>query len=159
MDFELPGEDHPKRKAVRAWFEANPQPSGRDLARAGYMVPHWPKPWGLAAEPELQLIIDEEMKRAGVVPPHNPVAINNCAQSLLTHGTEAQRRRFLPPALSGEELWCMLFSEPSGVCTSTACSRSAVRITSWVRTIRAATCWPACCMAASCPCWPASHRC
>ena len=114
MDFELPGEDHPQRKAVRAWFEANPQASGRDLAEAGYVVPHWPKPWGLAAEPELQLIIDEEMKRAGVVPPRNPVAINNCAQSLLTHGSEAQRQRFLPPALSGEELWCMLFSEPSG---------------------------------------------
>ena len=77
-------------------------------------MPHWPRPWGLAAEPELQLIIDEEMKRAGVTPPRNPVAINNCAQSLLTHGTEAQRQRFLPPALSGEELWCMLFSEPSG---------------------------------------------
>src|SRR5258705_37954 len=114
MDFELPGEDHPQRKPVRAWFEANPRPSGRDLAAAGYVVPHWPKPWGLAAEPELQLIIDEEMKRAGVVPPRNPVAINNCAQSLLTHGSEAQRKRFLPPALSGEELWCMLFSEPSG---------------------------------------------
>ena len=28
MDFELPGEDHPQRKAVRAWFEANPQASG-----------------------------------------------------------------------------------------------------------------------------------
>ena len=69
MDFELPGEDHPQRKAVRAWFEANPQASGSDLAEAGYVVPHWPRPWGLAAEPELQLIIDEEMKRAGVVPP------------------------------------------------------------------------------------------
>ena len=50
MDFELPGEDHPQRKAVRAWFEANPQASGRDLAEAGYVVPHWPQPWGLAAD-------------------------------------------------------------------------------------------------------------
>lgn len=114
MDFELPGEDHPKRKAVRSWFEANRQPTGRALADAGYVVPHWPKPWGLDADPELQLIIDEEMKRAGVVAPRNPVAINNCAQSLLTHGTEWQRQRFLPPALSGDEVWCMLFSEPSG---------------------------------------------
>jgi alkylation response protein AidB-like acyl-CoA dehydrogenase len=114
MDFELPGEDHPERKTVRAWLKANPEPGGRALAEAGYIVPHWPRPWGLGAGPELQLIIDEEMKRAGIVPPHNPVAVNNCAQSLLTHGTEAQRQRFLPPALSGEELWCMLFSEPSG---------------------------------------------
>lgn len=114
MDFELPGENHPARKAVRAWFEANPRPSGRQLAEAGYVVPHWPKPWGLAADSELQLIIDQEMKRAGVSPPRNPVAVNNCAQSLLTHGTDAQRQRFLWPALSGEETWCMLFSEPSG---------------------------------------------
>ena len=35
MDFECPGEDHPQRKVVRAWFEANPRPDGRDLAEAG----------------------------------------------------------------------------------------------------------------------------
>ena len=114
MDFELPGEDHPKRQAIRAWFEANPHPSGLALAQAGFAVPHWPKPWGLEADAELQLIIDQEMKRAGVHVPRNPVAINNCAQSLLTHGTEAQRQHFLWPALSGEHTWCMLFSEPSG---------------------------------------------
>ncbi len=114
MDLELPGEDHPKRPAIRAWFEAHPRPSGRDLAQAGFVVPHWPTPWGLAADAEVQLIVDQEMKRAGVSPPRNPVAVNNCAQSLLTHGTEAHRERFLWPALAGEEIWCMLFSEPSG---------------------------------------------
>jgi len=114
MDFELPGENHPERAAIRSWFEAHPRPTGRDLAQAGYVVPHWPRPWGLAAGPELQLIIDEEIKRAGVTPPRNPVAINNCAQSLLTHGTQGQCDRFLLSALAGEEVWCMLFSEPSG---------------------------------------------
>ncbi len=34
MDFELPGEDHPQRKPIRAWFEAHPHPTGRDLAQA-----------------------------------------------------------------------------------------------------------------------------
>jgi alkylation response protein AidB-like acyl-CoA dehydrogenase len=114
MDFELPGEDDPRRLEIRAWFEARPRPTGRELAEAGYATPHWPKPWGLAADAETQLIIDQEMKRANVTPPMNPVAINNCAQSLLTHGTQAQRERFLLPALAGEELWCMLFSEPAG---------------------------------------------
>lgn len=86
------------------------------MAEAGYATPHWPKPWGLAADAEMQLIIDEEIKRAQVTPPNliNPVAINNCAQSLLTHGTQAQRDRFLMPAIAGEEIWCMLFSEPAG---------------------------------------------
>jgi len=114
MDFELPGEDHSQRKPIRAWFEAHPHPTGRDLAQAGFTVPHWPRPWGLAADAELQLIVDQEMKRAGVHVPRNPVAINNCAQSLLTHGTEEHRQRYLLPALAGEEVWCMLFSEPSG---------------------------------------------
>jgi alkylation response protein AidB-like acyl-CoA dehydrogenase len=114
MDFELPGEDHPQRNPVRDWFEAHPHPTGRELAQARFAVPHWPRPWGFGADAELQLIIDQEMKRAGVHVPRNPVAINNCAQSLLTHGTEAQREHFLWPALSGEHVWCMLFSEPSG---------------------------------------------
>src|ERR1700677_2599397 len=116
MDFELPKEDDPRRLAVRAWFEARPRPSGRELAAAGYAPPHWPRPWGLGADAETQLIVDEEMKRARVTAPAliNPVAINNCAQTLLTHGTDAQRERFLMPALACEEIWCMLFSEPAG---------------------------------------------
>ncbi|WP_293902365.1 acyl-CoA dehydrogenase family protein [Phenylobacterium sp.] len=116
MDFDLPKDDDPRRLDVRAWFERHPNPTGRELFAAGYVVPHWPRPWGLDADTELQLIIDDEIKRAGLPAPSsvNPVAINNCAQSLLTHGTPEQQARFLPPALSYEEGWCMLFSEPSG---------------------------------------------
>jgi alkylation response protein AidB-like acyl-CoA dehydrogenase len=116
MDFRLPAENDPRRAAVRRWLSEHPKPSGRQLAEAGYTVPHWPAPWGVAAEPELQFIIDEELGRAGVMPLNliNPVAINNCAQTLLTHGTDAQRERFLMPALACEEIWCMLFSEPAG---------------------------------------------
>ncbi|MBR0899038.1 acyl-CoA dehydrogenase family protein [Bradyrhizobium tropiciagri] len=116
MDFNLPGEDDPRRLAVRKWFEANPSPSYAQLAKQGYVVPHWPEPWGLGAEPELQLIIDQEIERAGIVHPmtFNVIAINQCGQSLLTHGTKDQRQKFLPPALACEERWCMLFSEPSG---------------------------------------------
>ncbi|MEQ8268614.1 MAG: acyl-CoA dehydrogenase family protein [Parvibaculum sp.] len=116
MDFDLPPENDPRRLEVRAWFKAHPKPTYRQMTEAGYVVPHWPRPWGLEADAELQLIIDEEIKRANILAPNlvNPVAINNCAQSLLTHGTDAQRERFLMPALAAEEIWCMLFSEPSG---------------------------------------------
>ncbi len=48
MDFELPSENDPRRRAVRAWCEAHPKPTGMELARAGYVVPHWPRPWGSA---------------------------------------------------------------------------------------------------------------
>ena len=112
MDFELPPEDDPRRQKVRAWCRANPEPSGMELARAGYVVPHWPAPWGSEAEPELQLIVDDELKRAGISRPNNPVAINNCGISLVQYGSAAQRDRYLWPALSGQEIWCQLFSEP-----------------------------------------------
>lgn len=116
MNFDLPAEDDPRRTEVRAWFDAHPRPTGAEWLASGYTVPHWPKPWGLEADAELQLIIDEEIDRAGLTRPNhvNPVAINNCAQSLLTHGTAAQQERFLKAALALEEIWCMLFSEPSG---------------------------------------------
>jgi alkylation response protein AidB-like acyl-CoA dehydrogenase len=115
MDFNLPPENDPRRIEIRAFFRDNPNPTGRQLAEKGFTVPHWPRPWGLSADPELQLIVNEEFEHAGLLAPNhvNPVAINNCAQSLLSHGTDAQRERLLPPALALEEIWCMLFSEPS----------------------------------------------
>ncbi|MES1975643.1 MAG: acyl-CoA dehydrogenase family protein [Pseudomonadota bacterium] len=115
MDFNLPAADDPRRLALRDWFDAHEAPDYGALYERGLAVPHWPAPWGLGADPELQLIVDDEIARAGIRAPNhvNPVAINNCAQSLLKFGTDAQRERFLRPALACEEIWCMLFSEPS----------------------------------------------
>ena len=59
MDFDFPGDDDPRRLAVREWLAAHPSPSGRQLAEAGYVAPHWPKPWGLDADPIHQLLIDD----------------------------------------------------------------------------------------------------
>jgi alkylation response protein AidB-like acyl-CoA dehydrogenase len=116
MDFNFPGEDDPRRQEIRGWFEANPSASYRQIAERGLSAANWPAPWGLAADAEMTLIVDEEFARAGVRHPAtlNGIAVNQCGQSLLTWGTEAQRQRFLPPALACEEKWCMLFSEPSG---------------------------------------------
>lgn len=116
MDFNLPADDDPRRVEVRDWLEARPNVSYDELAEKGYAVPHWPAPWGLSADPETQLIIAQEIKRAGIVPPStvNPIGVNQCGQSLLTHGTEEMRQKFLPAALACREIWCMLFSEPSG---------------------------------------------
>src|SRR3954451_12590876 len=111
MDVDLPPEQDPRRAEVRRWLEEHPSPSGRDLAEAGYVVPHWPPPWGLDAEPELQLIIDEELRRFGVSRPTNPMGIGHCGPVLVVHGSEEQRERYLIPILRGDELWCHLFSE------------------------------------------------
>ena len=112
MDFELPGDDDPRRRAVRDWLSGHPNPTGRQLAEAGYVVPHWPRPWGLDADPIHQLIIDEELRRARVFRPINPIGIGWAAPTILHAGTQAQKDRYLWPIISGEEFWCQLFSEP-----------------------------------------------
>lgn len=112
MDFELPADDDPRRVEVREWLAAHPDPSGEQLARAGYVAPHWPRPWGLEADPIHQLIIDDELTRAGVRRPVNPIGIGWAGPTLVYAGTDEQKERYLWPLLSGEEFWCQLFSEP-----------------------------------------------
>ena len=112
MDFELPAEDDPRRARVRDWIGEHPSPTGDTLARAGYVVPHWPPPYGLNADPIHQLIIDNELARAGIRRPGNPIGIGWAAPTILLAGSDAQKERYLWPALAGEEIWCQLFSEP-----------------------------------------------
>ena len=112
MDFQLPADDDPRRLEVRAWLATNPNPTGRQLAEAGYVAPHWPRPWGLGADPILQLIVDDELARAGVQVPMNPMGTGWGGPTILVGGTQAQKDRYLPPMLAGEEFWCQLFSEP-----------------------------------------------
>lgn len=112
MDFEFPAEDDPRRLAVRQWLAEHPSPNGRELAEAGYVAPHWPRPWGLDADPIHQLVIDDELSRAGVRRPVNPIGIGWAGPTLLYAGTTEQKQRYLWPILSAEEYWCQLFSEP-----------------------------------------------
>jgi alkylation response protein AidB-like acyl-CoA dehydrogenase len=112
VDFEMPGDEDDRRVAVRDWLRVHPRPTGRELAEAGYVAAHWPPPYGLGADAVHQLIIDDELSRAGVARPDNPIGIGWAGPTILLAGTPAQRERYLLPALSGEELWCQLFSEP-----------------------------------------------
>lgn len=104
--------DDPRRAEVRRWLEEHPEPSGRDLAEAGLVAPAWPAPWGRDASVEYQLIIDDELRRAGVRRPINPIGIGWAGPTILVAGTPGQKERWLPGILSGEEFWCQLFSEP-----------------------------------------------
>jgi alkylation response protein AidB-like acyl-CoA dehydrogenase len=112
MDFELPGDDDDRRVAVRRWLADHPDPSGRDLAEAGYVAPHWPVPWGLDADPIHQILIDEELRRAEVRRPQNMIGIGWAGPTILHAGSDEQKERYLFPLLAGEEIWCQLFSEP-----------------------------------------------
>ncbi len=100
------------RARVRDWISDHPDPSGRELAEAGYVVPHWPPPWGLDADPLEQLVIDHELAAAGIGRPSNPIGIGWAAPTIFLAGSPEQHERFLPPIFSGEETWCQLFSEP-----------------------------------------------
>ncbi|MFC4001042.1 acyl-CoA dehydrogenase family protein [Prauserella oleivorans] len=81
------------------------------LAETGYLVPHWPRPYGLDATPAEQLVIDAELDRAGVRRPDLVVGAW-AVPTILRHGDAAQRERFVGPTLRGELTWCQLFSEP-----------------------------------------------
>ncbi len=113
MDFVLPPEDDPRRTTVRQWIIAHPNPSARTLADAGYVAPHWPSPFGLDADPIHQIIIDDELSRAGIRRPANPIGIGWAGPTIVFAGTEKQKHTYLPRLLSGEDFWCQLFSEPN----------------------------------------------
>lgn len=127
MDFELPGEDDPRRVAIRGWIDAYPSPSSIQLAQAGLVAPHWPKPYGLEADPVHQLIIDDELSKAGIRRPANPIGIGWAGPTILYAGSQEQKSTYLPRLLSGEDFWCQLFSEPGSGSDLANLSTRAVR--------------------------------
>ncbi len=77
------------------------------------MAPHWPEPWGLGADPALQLVVDEELRRAGVRRPENTIGIGWAGPDPPPRRDRSSRRtRYLLPLLAADEIWCQLFSEP-----------------------------------------------
>jgi len=126
MDFDLPGDDDPRRASVRRWLEEHPNPSRVDLARAGYVAPHWPEPWGLDADPIHQLVIDEELARAGVGRVGGGIALGWAGPTILHAGSPEQKDRHLWPILEGE-VWCQLFSEPDSGSDLAGLSTRAIR--------------------------------
>jgi len=69
---------------------------------------------GLGLNPKLQRVINERVLAAGAPHPgvRNPIGIGMCGPTVVEWGTEAQKRRYLRPLFTGEEIWCQLFSEP-----------------------------------------------
>jgi alkylation response protein AidB-like acyl-CoA dehydrogenase len=118
VDLEWPPEAAEAAAALRA-FVGREAPDGRfpddwaaRFARAGYVAPHWPPPWGLGASPVEQLAIDAVARELALPRPLNPIGIGWAGPTLLVAGTPAQQDRYLPGILDGSEVWCQLFSEP-----------------------------------------------
>jgi alkylation response protein AidB-like acyl-CoA dehydrogenase len=112
FQLRLPPDDHPRRAEVRQWLSEHPAPTGADLLDAGYMVPHWSPPWGIYATASDMVIINSELQRAGVQRPPYKLARDFVGPLIMTSGTDEQRDRYIRPMLTGEEIWCELFSEP-----------------------------------------------
>ena len=115
LRLDLPPEAETHRRGARAVIATarglDPGAARRALASTGYAAPHLPPPYGLGAGPLHQLVIERELREAGVVLSDLGVA-TWVVPSLIAYGTDAQRERFLLPTLRGELRWCQLFSEP-----------------------------------------------
>ena len=99
-------------RAVAEGVAARPAAEHRvALAESGYLAPHWPRPYGLDASPAEQLVIDEELHRAGVTRPDLVIA-GWAVPTIMQYGTAEQVERFVAPTLRGDIVWCQLFSEP-----------------------------------------------
>ena len=84
---------------------------------------------GLGLSPKLQNTINAKLYAAGAPIPYarNPIGYGMCAPTLVTHGSEAQKKRYLRPLFTGEEIWCQLFSEPGAGSDVASLSMRAVR--------------------------------
>ena len=80
--------------------------------RAGLVGADYPTECGGGGHEGFQRIANQEMSRAGTPMMFNIVGLNMAAPTILVHGTEEQRKKFIPGCLSGEEIWCQGFSEP-----------------------------------------------
>jgi alkylation response protein AidB-like acyl-CoA dehydrogenase len=128
MQFDFTPEQEAFRQELRQFFrDEGPMPgaggfdSGDDLdrvraieqkmSRRGWLTMAWPKEYGgQGADPIQQLIFREEVAIAGA--PSGGQGATVIAPAIMLHGSEEQKRRFLPPIARGEIAWCQGFSEP-----------------------------------------------
>jgi len=150
MDLQLTEQHLKFRDELRAWLKANlerpwreevrnPQATEdslvelrrawqRKLYKAGYLGMGWPAEWGGRGATEVeQAIFEEEIARADAPQIPNFLGIGLLGPALIHHGSEEQRRRFIPPMLSADEIWCQGFSEP-GAGSDLAALRTSARL-------------------------------
>jgi alkylation response protein AidB-like acyl-CoA dehydrogenase len=128
MDLTLSPTELAFRDELRAWLEDNhpgTEPEGDEAAfafrrewqqrlhAAGLAGVSWPAEYGgRGATLVEQAIYNEEIVLAKAPQTANVLGLAMGGPTVIAHGTEAQRRRYLPPILSAEEIWCQGFSEP-----------------------------------------------
>lgn len=125
MDLRYTAQDNEFRAQVRTWLSENTPRKPlttvaekkawhRRLYEAGYLGMGWPKAYGgREARPIEQAIVVEEMARAEAPSSINWAGLGLVGPTLIHHGTDAQRERYLRNILLGDEVWCQLYSEPN----------------------------------------------
>ncbi|MER6731208.1 acyl-CoA dehydrogenase family protein [Streptomyces puniciscabiei] len=120
MDFGFGQEDEEFRAEARDWLAANATPSAdrrtweRTLGAAGWIGLGWPEAGygNRTATLTQQVAWAEEYARSAAPPRSGHIGENLLAPTLIAHGSEEQKSRFLPPIAAGAELWCQGYSEP-----------------------------------------------
>ena len=129
--LDLPDEAEELRTRIRAdaaEIAALDKAAQRDkLIATGYVMPHWPKPWGRAADAVEQLVIEEEFRAAGIKRPDYSIT-GWVILTLIQHGTPWQIERFVEKALRQDEIWCQLFSEPEAGSDAASVKTRATRV-------------------------------
>ena len=124
MATDVPQEEESFRRELPQFLSAHPPPPDdgtfetglawqRTLHRGGWVAPQWPIEFGGRGASLRQLALYlVEMGSIAAPQVANRVGINNIGPAILQWGTAAQQARYAPPMLSGDEIWCQLFSEP-----------------------------------------------
>jgi alkylation response protein AidB-like acyl-CoA dehydrogenase len=151
MDLTLSPAEREFRDDVRGWLEANhpgPEPDDdraafefrrawqRQLNERGWAGLSWPTEYGGAGATLVeQAIFYEEVARAGTPSMANVLGLAMGGPTVIAHGTEEQKQRFLPAILSADEIWCQGFSEPgSGSDLASLKTRARCNGAEWVVT-------------------------
>jgi len=113
--IDLPAEAESIRAAIRPEVARLRGLTGearkQELIETGYVMPHWPKPWGRDASAIEQLVIEQEFTAAGIKRPSLGIT-SWIILTLIQHASPDQVARWVRPALSQDVIWCQLFSEP-----------------------------------------------
>jgi hypothetical protein len=129
--IDLPPEAEPIRDSVREFVEQVRNLDGdaqrQALIESGYVMPHWPRPWGRDAGAVEQLVVEQEFAAAGIKRPAYGIT-GWVILTLVQHATEDQVARWVRPALNQEVIWCQLFSEPDAGSDAAGVKTKATRV-------------------------------
>ncbi len=131
VTIELPPEAEEFRIQARAVAERikdlPAEQQRTELIDAGYVMAHWPAPWGRDAGAVEQLVIEEEFRAAGIQKPAYGIT-GWVILTLIQYATDDQVARWVRPALEQEVIWCQLFSEPDAGSDAAGITTRATRV-------------------------------